>query len=77
MRTLLGRCGLALVFCAAGYAGLHSIGSALERNDPTALPDLSSAGCTEAILLRSAGRTLLSACPPAREGTVTHTAELP
>jgi hypothetical protein len=73
MRTLLGS---ALLLCAA-YAGLHLIGSGKMFEHTAAATVAGSSGCTEAVLLRSTNGLLLTSCPPAALGTITHTAELP
>jgi len=73
MRTLLGS---TFLLCAA-YAGFHLIGSGKSPEHSAAATVLGSSGCTEAVLLRSSGGLLLTSCPPAGLGAVTHTAELP
>lgn len=71
MRTLLGS---ALLLYAA-YAGFHVIGSGRTPEHATAAAG--NSGCTEAVLLRSTGRIMLTSCPPPGTGADTQTAELP
>ena len=70
MRRYYRQCGWALLIGAMGLAGLQGVGRLTEVATRGA-SDLQS-GCTQALLDRATGHTVLGACP----NTVTLTARL-
>ena len=61
----------ALLICAAGLAGFHAVGRLIEVAALVGPSDLRS-GCTQALLDRETGHTVLDSCP----NKVTLTAQL-
>ncbi len=70
MQRYFRQCGLVLLIGAAGLAGFQAVGRLTEvaARAPTGF----QSGCTQALLDRDTGRTVLGSCP----NFVTLTAEL-
>ncbi len=70
MQRYFRQCGLALLIGAAGVAGFQTVGRLTEV--AARLPTDFQSGCTQALLDRETGHTVLGSCP----NTVTLTAQL-
>ena len=64
MQRYFRQCGLALLIGAAGLAGFHAVGR-LTEVAALGPSDLRS-GCTQALLDRETGHTVLGSCPNIR-----------